>query len=65
LLPLSVNSRHGWTGWWIRREFFPSGNYPASALVTISHLAFPGMVVEIKGAAVIGDECSATARCSK
>jgi 2-iminobutanoate/2-iminopropanoate deaminase len=49
----------------IRKEFFPSGNYPASTLVTISHLAFPGMVVEISGTAVIGDACSATAPCSK
>ncbi|MGB6661471.1 MAG: RidA family protein [Xanthobacteraceae bacterium] len=37
----------------IRKELFPSGNYPASSLVTISHLAFPGMVVEISGTAVI------------
>jgi 2-iminobutanoate/2-iminopropanoate deaminase len=49
----------------IRKDFFPGGNYPASALVTISHLAFPGMLVEISGTAVIGDECSATATCSK
>jgi 2-iminobutanoate/2-iminopropanoate deaminase len=49
----------------IRKEFFPSGNYPASSLVTISHLAFPGMAVEISGTAVIGDECSAAAACSK
>lgn len=49
----------------IRKEFFPSGNYPASTLVTISRLAFPGMVVEISGTAVIGDACSATAPCSK
>lgn len=49
----------------IRKEFFPSGNYPASTLVTISHLAFPGMLIEISGTAAIGDRCSATSPCSK
>jgi 2-iminobutanoate/2-iminopropanoate deaminase len=37
----------------IRREMFPDGRYPASALVTISGLAQPGMLVEIQGMAVI------------
>ena len=38
----------------IRREMFPDGKYPASALITVSGLAQPGMLVEIQGVAVIG-----------
>jgi 2-iminobutanoate/2-iminopropanoate deaminase len=38
----------------IRKEMFPDGNYPASALITVAGLARPGMVVEIQGVAVIG-----------
>jgi 2-iminobutanoate/2-iminopropanoate deaminase len=37
----------------IRREFFPDGRYPASALITISSLARPGMLIEIQGVAVL------------
>jgi len=39
----------------LRREMFPDGKYPASALITISGLAQPGMLVEIQGVAVIGN----------
>lgn len=38
----------------MRAGFFPDGNFPASALITISHLARPGMLIEIQGIAVIG-----------
>ena len=38
----------------LRAGFFPDGNFPASALITISHLARPGMLIEIQGIAVIG-----------
>jgi 2-iminobutanoate/2-iminopropanoate deaminase len=38
----------------LRRGFFPEGNYPASALITVSHFARPGMLIEIQGVAVIG-----------
>jgi 2-iminobutanoate/2-iminopropanoate deaminase len=38
----------------LRGGFFPDGNFPASALITISHLARPGMLIEIQGVAVIG-----------
>jgi 2-iminobutanoate/2-iminopropanoate deaminase len=38
----------------MRRGFFPDGNYPASALITVSNLARPGMLIEIQGVAVIG-----------
>jgi 2-iminobutanoate/2-iminopropanoate deaminase len=47
----------------MRKSFFPSGNYPASSLITISRLAWPGMLIEIDGVAVIGDECSAVKPC--
>ncbi|AMN45179.1 RidA family protein [Rhodoplanes sp. Z2-YC6860] len=38
----------------MRRDFFPDGNYPASALITVSNFARPGMLIEIQGVAVIG-----------
>jgi enamine deaminase RidA (YjgF/YER057c/UK114 family) len=38
----------------MRAGFFPGGNYPASALITIAHLARSGMLIEIQGVAVIG-----------
>lgn len=39
----------------LRREMFPDGKFPASALITVSGLAQPGMLVEIQGVAVIGN----------
>ena len=38
----------------LRKDVFPDGNYPASALITVSHFARSGMVIEIQGVAVIG-----------
>ena len=38
----------------MRAGFFPGGNYPASALITVSNFARPGMLIEIQGVAVIG-----------
>ena len=46
--------RHGDTFVDLRKGFFPDGNYPASALITVSHFARPGMLIEIQGVAVIG-----------
>jgi enamine deaminase RidA (YjgF/YER057c/UK114 family) len=37
----------------IRRELFPDGNFPASALITVTNFARPGMEIEIQGVAVI------------
>jgi enamine deaminase RidA (YjgF/YER057c/UK114 family) len=34
---------------------FPDGKFPASALITVSGLAQPGMLVEIQGVAVLGN----------
>src|SRR3954463_11775368 len=38
----------------MRAGFFPSGNFPASALITVSNFARPGMLIEIQGVAVVG-----------
>jgi 2-iminobutanoate/2-iminopropanoate deaminase len=46
--------RHGDRFVELRKEFFPDGNYPASALITVAHFARPGMLIEIQGVAVIG-----------
>jgi enamine deaminase RidA (YjgF/YER057c/UK114 family) len=37
----------------IRSEYFKDGRFPASALITVSHFARPGMLLEIQGVAVI------------
>ena len=37
----------------MRRETFPDGRYPASALITVSGFARPGIVIEIQGMAVL------------
>ncbi len=47
----------------VRAEMFPDKNYPASAQVTVSALAVPGMLIEIQGIAVIGDKCSKASPC--
>lgn len=38
----------------MRAGFFPDGNFPASALITVSNFARPGMLIEIQGVGVIG-----------
>jgi 2-iminobutanoate/2-iminopropanoate deaminase len=48
----------------IRREIFSNGNYPGSALITVSNFALPGMMIEIQGVAVIGDRCSNPEPCT-
>ena len=39
----------------IRRELFPDGNYPGSALITVTNFARPGIEIEIQGIGVVGD----------
>ena len=46
--------RHGDRFVEIRKQMFPGGNFPASALITVSNFARPGMEIEIQGIAVIG-----------
>jgi 2-iminobutanoate/2-iminopropanoate deaminase len=48
----------------IRKEIFPDGNYPGSALITVSNFAVPGMLIEIQGIAVIGDRCAKPEPCT-
>ena len=45
--------RHGDRFVQIRKEIFPDGRFPASALLTISGFARPGMLIEIQGVAVL------------
>ena len=45
--------RHGDRFVQIRKEIFPDGRFPASALLTISGFARPGMLIEIQGMAVV------------
>lgn len=37
----------------LRAEHFSDGKFPASALITVSHFARPGMLIEIQAVAVI------------
>ena len=37
----------------LRHQTFPDGKYPASALITVSNFARPGILLEIQGVAVI------------
>ena len=48
--------RHGDRFIELRREMFPDGKYPASALITVSNFAQPGILIEIQGVAVIEDK---------
>ena len=46
--------RHGDRFVELRGGIFADGKFPASALITVSHFARPGMLIEIQGVAVIG-----------
>jgi 2-iminobutanoate/2-iminopropanoate deaminase len=39
----------------LRKQKFPDGNYPGSALITVTNFARSGMEIEIQAIAVIGD----------
>src|SRR3954471_18749202 len=47
------DARHGDRFVQIRKELFPDARYPASALLTISAFARPGMLIEIQAVAVV------------
>ncbi len=47
--------RYGDTFIKLRREMFPDGKFPASALITVSDFAQPGILIEIQGVSVIGN----------
>lgn len=40
----------------LRHQMFPDGKYPASALITVSNFAQPGILIEIQGVAVIAEK---------
>jgi 2-iminobutanoate/2-iminopropanoate deaminase len=48
-------ARHGDRFVELRRQKFSDGNYPASALITVTNFARPGMEIEIQGVAVIAE----------
>ena len=48
----------------MRKDFFQNGNYPGSALITVTNFARPGIEIEIQAVGVIGDQCSADHPCS-
>jgi enamine deaminase RidA (YjgF/YER057c/UK114 family) len=48
----------------MRKDMFQNGNYPGSALITITNFARPGIEIEIQAVGVIGDRCSSENPCS-
>jgi 2-iminobutanoate/2-iminopropanoate deaminase len=48
----------------MRKDFFHNGNYPGSALITVSNFARPGIEIEVQAVGVIGDRCSTENPCS-
>ena len=48
----------------MRKDFFNNGNYPGSALITVTNFARPGIEIEIQAVGVVGDNCSSENPCS-
>src|SRR5712691_4272846 len=48
----------------MRKDMFQNGNYPGSALITVTNFARPGIEIEIQSVGVIGDRCSGEHPCS-
>jgi 2-iminobutanoate/2-iminopropanoate deaminase len=48
----------------MRKDFFNNGNYPGSALITVTNFARPGIEIEIQAIGVVGDACSNDSPCS-
>src|SRR5215472_1481983 len=48
----------------MRKNYFKDGNYPGSALITVTNFARPGIEIEIQAVGVVGDACSADHPCS-
>ena len=48
----------------MRKDAFQNGNYPGSALITVTNFARPGIEIEIQAVGVIGDRCSTENPCS-
>ncbi|MDM0033766.1 RidA family protein [Variovorax sp. J22P271] len=58
-----TDARNGATFSKVRSEMFPDRKFPASAQITVSNLAVPGMQIEIQAVAVIGDKCASPNPC--
>jgi len=48
----------------MRKDLFKDGNYPGSALITVTNFARPGIEIEVQAVGVVGDACSAGNPCS-
>ena len=48
----------------MRKNFFKDGNYPGSALISVTNFARPGIEIEVQAVGVIGDSCSKDSPCS-
>jgi enamine deaminase RidA (YjgF/YER057c/UK114 family) len=48
----------------MRKNFFKDGNYPGSALITVTNFARPGIEIEVQAVGVVGDSCSQDSPCS-
>src|SRR6266436_4557646 len=48
----------------MRKDYFQNGNYPGSALITVTNFARPGIEIEIQSVGVVGDRCSSDTPCS-
>ena len=48
----------------MRKDFFKDGNYPGSALITVTNFARPGIEIEVQAVGVVGDTCSNDNPCS-
>jgi 2-iminobutanoate/2-iminopropanoate deaminase len=48
----------------LRKDMFQNGNYPGSALITVSNFARPGIEIEIQSVGVVADRCSHDSPCS-
>src|SRR5438552_13285064 len=48
----------------MRKDFFNNGNYPGSALITVTNFARPGIEIEIQAVGVVADACSNDNPCS-
>jgi len=48
----------------MRKDYFKDGNYPGSALITVTNFARPGIEIEIQAVGVIGDACSKDNPCT-
>src|SRR3954467_10909826 len=48
----------------MRKDMFQNGNYPGSALITVTNFARPGIEIEIQAIGVVGDRCSSDNPCS-